>query len=50
MAPVLPGMAADEADDPNEYFEPEPVDPTIDELKVSRVERGGGMVKGGGVC
>lgn len=34
VAPVLPGMAEEEADDPNEYFEPEPVDPTIDELKV----------------
>jgi hypothetical protein len=27
-------MAEEEADDPNEYFEPEPVDPTMDELKV----------------
>jgi hypothetical protein len=33
-APVIPGMAEEEADDPNEYFEPEPVDPTMDELKV----------------
>lgn len=33
VAPVLPGMAEEEADDPNEYYEPEPVDPTIDELK-----------------
>lgn len=34
VAPVIPGMAEEEADDPNEYFEPEPVDPTMDELKV----------------
>lgn len=33
VAPVLPGMAEDEADDPNEYFEPEPVDPTLAELE-----------------
>lgn len=39
VAPVLPGMAEEEADDPNEYFEPEPVDPTIDELKVSEQAR-----------
>jgi hypothetical protein len=31
---MIPGMAEEEADDPNEYFEPEPVDPTVDELKV----------------
>lgn len=37
VAPVIPGMAEEEADDPNEYFEPEPVDPTIDELKVGRL-------------
>lgn len=38
VAPVLPGMAEDEADDPNEYFEPEPVDPTVDELKALSAE------------
>ena len=38
-APVLPGMAGDEVDDVNEYYEQEPVDPTVDELKeMSRQE------------
>lgn len=38
LAPVLPGMAEDELDDPNEYYEPEPVDPTVDELKALSAE------------
>ena len=38
-APVLPGMAGDEIDDVNEYYEPEPVDLTVDQLKeMSRAE------------
>ena len=38
VAPVLPGMAEEEADDPNEYFETEPVDPTVAELKALSAE------------
>lgn len=52
VAPVLPGMAEEEADDPNEYFEPEPVDPTIEELKVSEqaCRPADGRVRLGYVC
>lgn len=38
VAPVLPGMAEEEADDPNEYYETEPVDPTVAELKALSAE------------
>ncbi len=48
VAPVLPGMAEEDADDPNEYYEPEPVDPTVDELKALSAQEMATAVPGAG--